>query len=316
MNIRIRIKWSLLRTRLYAEHVHPRAFLLPGLIFLFTLSLLLFSYQAFQYTNYWAHWDEAFGNAFRYCEKNRMDQLIRQPSNTWSNLGYLMVGLFALTMGVQDWKKGGGRNESDNFLLRHPEFSILFGLSCLYLFLGSFLYHASLTSTFQKMDITGLFSVVVMVLAFNLYKIFPYTKIRGRKRSNHVPVLIFTLIANYLIFTKLWTLNINIFFPSMIITVFVTFLIYIKFRSKTDYFLNYMKASVVVLLLGSFVWILDRTHAMCAPDSLLQGHALWHLLTAGSIFLIYLYYRSGTLPLSDVGNYLEEKDQGFLSAKP
>jgi hypothetical protein len=312
MNLKVRFKWSLLRSRLYAEHIHPRGFILPGLIFLFTLGTFWLIYEGFQYTNYWAHWDEAFGNAFRYCERNRMDQIVRQPANTWSNFGYMLTGLFAFSMGVQDWKRGG-RRKSENFLVRHPEFSFLFGISCMYLFFGSFLYHASLTYTFQKMDITGLFSVIVAVLGFNLYKIFPYTRIRGKLRSNHVPVIIFTLLANYLIFTKLWTLNINIFFPSMIITVFITFALYIRIRKQHDYFINYMKASIIVLLLGSLVWILDRSHVLCAPDSVLQGHALWHLLTAGSIFLIYLYYRSVCIPFPDAVVF--PKDQELLSTK-
>jgi hypothetical protein len=31
---------------------------------------------------------------------------------------------------------------------------------------------------------------------------------------------------------------------------------------------------------------------LCDPDSLLQGHAVWHLLCAGTTGSIYLYHRS------------------------
>lgn len=39
--------------------------------------------------------------------------------------------------------------------------------------------------------------------------------------------------------------------------------------------------AVVALALGALVNVLSRTSApLCRPDSLLQGHALWHVLTA------------------------------------
>jgi hypothetical protein len=38
--------------------------------------------------------------------------------------------------------------------------------------------------------------------------------------------------------------------------------------------------------------MLDLNHIVCDPDGLLQGHAVWHILTAASAGLLYLYYRS------------------------
>ena len=68
---------------------------------------------------------EAGGNAFRFCEANHMDEAIRQPSNTWSNLGYLIVGLFTITLAVHDYKnknhekpnykRNNNKIEIDNF---------------------------------------------------------------------------------------------------------------------------------------------------------------------------------------------------------
>ena len=172
MKIRVRIKWQLLRTRLYLQHLKPKAFILPSTVFLLTTSTLILYYGLFRFTDFWTRWSLAGGNAFHFCESNRMDQIIRQPSNTWSNMGYFLVALFALTLGIQDLKQQE-RKGSDNFLVRYPMFSILFGLSALYLFIGSFLFHASLSRYFQKMDQTGVYSIAVIILTFNLYKIFP-----------------------------------------------------------------------------------------------------------------------------------------------
>jgi dihydroceramidase len=40
------------------------------------------------------------------------------------------------------------------------------------------------------------------------------------------------------------------------------------------------------------IWTLDNTLTLCAPHSLLQGHAIWHLLGAVAVIFTYLYYRS------------------------
>jgi hypothetical protein len=40
------------------------------------------------------------------------------------------------------------------------------------------------------------------------------------------------------------------------------------------------------------IWILDNTRTLCMPDSLLQGHAAWHLLGAVAVYFNYRYYCS------------------------
>lgn len=292
-------KWQLLKTRLYLEHLRTHQFYLPAFIFILATCSLIFYYSLYKFDNIWGHWAQAGGNAFHFCEADRMDQLIRQPSNTWSNLGYFLVGLFALTLGVQDFKKEG-RKESDNFLVRYPIFSVMFGLSMVYLFFGSFLYHASLTSYFQKLDQTGLYSVIVMIITFNLYKIFPLVRIKGQWKSSHALMVAFAVGFNYLIFTRLWLVNINLLFPTLVLVVFLTSIYYLLFVNREHYFTNYMWAAFAILLLAGIIWILDRTNTVCSPQSIFQGHALWHILTAASVFFIYLYYRSGTVPLKEV----------------
>ncbi len=302
----VRVKWQVLRTRLYLERLEVKAFILPAFVLLLSIAATAIYYNAFRFENLWANWMVATGNAFEYCELNRMDQLIRQPSNTWSNLAYFVVGLFALTIGVHDLKYAD-RKQSHNFLVRYPIFSLLFGLSALYVFVGSFLFHASLTRTFQHLDQAGLYSVIVMVLTFNLYKIFPVMRIKGQYKSSHAVMIAFALGFNYLIFTRLWLIDINVLFPVLIAITFVSSLFYLLFVSKTHYYTQYLWAAFIVLLLAAIIWILDRTNIACNPTSALQGHALWHVFTAISMLLIYLYYRTGAVPVEEMISFREEK---------
>jgi Ceramidase len=304
----IRVKWQVLRTRLYLESLPAKAFVLPLVVFALSCAAFLTYYNIFRLTNQWGTWSVAMGNAFQYCELNRMDQLIRQPSNTWSNLAYFLVGLFALTVGVHDLKNAQ-RKQSSNFLVRYPVFSLMFGLSALYVFAGSFLFHASLTLTFQHLDQAGLYSVIVMVLTFNLYKIFPVLRFKGQYKSSHALLIAFALGFNYLIFTRLWLIDINVLFPALIAVAFLTSLYYLLFVSKTHYYTQYLWAAFIILLLAGIIWILDRTNVVCNPTSALQGHALWHIFTAVSMLLIYLYYRTGSVSVAEAIALREQRRQ-------
>lgn len=302
----IRVKWQVLRTRLYFERLHIKAFILP--IVVLVLSSLAAGVYCNQHmlTNLWADWNVANGNAFQYCELNQMDKLIRQPANTWSNFAYFLVGLFALTIGIHDLKYSQ-RRASDNFLVRYPMFSLMFGLSAIYVFIGSFLFHASLTRTFQHLDQAGLYSVIVMVLTFNLYKIFPVLRIKGQYKSSHGLLMAFAVAFNYLIFTRLWLININVLFPVLILVAFVTSLYYLLFVSKEHYYTKYLWSAFIILILAAVVWILDRTNIVCNPTSIFQGHALWHIFTAASMLIIYLYYRTGNVPLEHAISLREQR---------
>jgi hypothetical protein len=41
-----------------------------------------------------------------------------------------------------------------------------------------------------------------------------------------------------------------------------------------------------------YSFLCDPDNAIFTPGSILQGHALWHGLTAVSFFLIYLFFRT------------------------
>ncbi len=58
---------------------------------------------------------------------------------------------------------------------------------------------------------------------------------------------------------------------------------------------KWLISAAVTLGVAFGIWNLDLNNIMCAPHSLLQGHAVWHLLCALSTYLLYRYYCSATL---------------------
>ena len=59
---------------------------------------------------------------------------------------------------------------------------------------------------------------------------------------------------------------------------------------------RWLWASLAVYVPALGVWWLSLSGRwLCEPASLLQGHALWHVLTALSPGMLYLYFRNGEL---------------------
>jgi hypothetical protein len=49
---------------------------------------------------------------------------------------------------------------------------------------------------------------------------------------------------------------------------------------------------IIIKAVAFTIWNLDQHGLVCSPQSLIQGHAVWHLLGATSLWCTFLYYRS------------------------
>jgi len=278
----------------FSLHNHrPRVFSWPFFGTLIFSAGLFILYKLNQYIDPWQSWRQALGNATNFCEMNRFDQLIVQPSNTWSNLGYIIVGLMFISIAKNDHKYEH-RHHVNNLLAKFPGFSYLIGFSALYMGFGSFMYHATLTFFFQKLDQTGMYFLFVSFLAYVLFKLFPQIKFRGKTYVSNKFFIIAAIVVQLLFFFFLWKLPVNILFPSLTISFFIVNFILITKVKNSESIISLLKASFITLLIAFSIWVLDITNKLCSPTSIFQGHAAWHLLNTASIFLAYLYYRSET----------------------
>ncbi|MET7419424.1 hypothetical protein [Dactylosporangium sp. NPDC005555] len=53
----------------------------------------------------------------------------------------------------------------------------------------------------------------------------------------------------------------------------------------------YVYGAIASILAAFAIWNAAKAW-LCDPDSLIQGHAAWHLLCAVSVYLLYRYYAS------------------------
>jgi Ceramidase len=276
----------------FSLHNHrPRVLTLPIFGTLLFSGILFILYKFNQYLSPWEAWRQASGNATNFCELNRFDQLIVQPSNTWSNLGFIIVGLIIISIARNDHKYFE-RSNVNNLLARYPGFTFLSGFATLYMGLGSFFYHGTLTHAFQKMDQTGMYFVVIAAIAYNIYKLVPRIRYKDQVYSSHKLIIVSAIMLMVLIYTVLWKLPVNITFPALVLLFFFSNFIVLR---KVDHSIpakSFIKATAITLLVSSSIWVLDITNKLCSPTSIFQGHALWHILNAVCIFLMYLYFRS------------------------
>jgi len=291
-NIKL-LKWKYLRTIVFLDRHNLKSYLFPLIIFFIVSVGLVITYQLLRFVNLWAGMPYAGNNALEFCEINRFCEAVVQPANTWSNLGFLFVGLFCLFVGINDAKTRSP--EIPNLMVRYPMFSILIGLSCLYLFLGSFLYHASLTHTFQMLDITGMYAVALSFLAYIIFRFMPtrYAKRKSKFRSSHHLIIPLVMLLNLLFLGGMWQVNVNVLFPIILLIIFSLTIYYNRSYNlkKQLPYQRFAHLSIIIGVIAFICWILDRQDVWCNPDSLLQGHAIWHILCATSILFLYLSFR-------------------------
>lgn len=196
-----------------------------------------------------------------FCEEIRSDG-IRQPANSLSSLAFVLVAAIVLFSG---WK-------SDRVK------ASLFALTLAIVGIGSALYHASLSFTGQFFDVLGMYLLATLALLLSV----------GRVR--HVSTV--TMVAAYaainsLLAAILWVAPLyrRWIFAALLGAIIVT-----EMRNRGGE-RRYMIQAVAVMGIAFAIWILDFTRTLCSPSSVVQGHAVWHILGALAAWLLFLHYR-------------------------
>ena len=198
-----------------------------------------------------------------FCEAVR-ESWIRQPANTWSSLAFVVAGLWMLG------QRQAGRVQT---------YRLGFVLATLAIGLGSAFYHASLSFVGQFWDVLGMYFLSGLMLLYRVY--------RGRAFISYLLLMVALALA-------LW------FVPELRRGLFGLVLLaaiglelgYVR-TSKPNIQMGWFWGGLALFGLAFAVWILDNARVVCAPQSGLQGHALWHLLGAVAAGFFVSPYDSG-----------------------
>jgi len=237
--------------------------------------------------------DECISLGDCYCEAIRAGR-VAQPANSWSNAGFVLAGLAVL---AHLRRRGPGLMASDVFYPR------LYGALGVFLGLGSFAFHGTMRAWGGAADLISMYAFIAFVVAYDAARIGTW----GRRRFLMVFGLVTAVPSVALAMIPpqhgKW-LFAGLVAAALLLEVAVSVP---ALRPWAPRPIDPARRPWFWAGLGSFavanaVWNVSHTGGpWCDPHSLLQGHGLWHLLSALAVWCFYLYFLSEREPVAGGG---------------
>jgi len=223
-----------------------------------------------------------------YCEAPRVGW-IRQPANTWSCLAGVFVGL-GIAAHSSTSRRSGRVGQAANRIQAGGLYPSLYACIVVYSGIGAAFFHASLTDWGGKLDMAS------MILSFGFWLTYNVTRVFGLARTQFVALFV-GLTAVLLVPRVVFNVLGFEIFAGLAGAVLLSEILVA--RSPVRIQRSWLWVSLVLYPPALGVWCISLSgQLLCAPASLLQGHALWHVITALSPGALYLYFRTGERALA------------------
>lgn len=253
-------------------------FMIPLFVSLSTMSLSLIYIQI--------HWTSNTKlKQGGFCEIHH-DGLFLEPINTWSNLGFITVGL------IIAWEMMCGTFKTNINVFTQSDFMSIFFPS-LVVFLGpaSMMMHATYTRLGIAFDVLSEYLICAFLVAYSTQRLF--------HMDTKYFVSIFLLIIVVCELVSQWDISLPVIggIPNVLVAVFLILFaiseINIVFVRRSSIHKRWILASFITFLAAFLIWyITDTGRFLCSPTSWFQGHAVWHLLDALALFFLFRYFIS------------------------
>ncbi len=217
----------------------------------------------------WYEAQQSFGAPnVNWCEETTC-AYINEPANTWSNLGFILVGVFVIAK----------LNQLKENVVKHFAWAVIV-MGAL-----SFVYHATNNYLTQFFDFFGMYLMTSFVIAFGLQRVL------GNDPRRLYSLFWFIVALNTGLFIVFDIADIAVQHTVAINVVFMlVFELWAGFKSKTLRHYLYFGLALGVMGAAQTVSQLDLKRVWCEPDNtLMHGHAIWHMLSALGMLLISIH---------------------------
>ncbi|GAA1932941.1 ceramidase domain-containing protein [Nocardioides hwasunensis] len=221
------------------------------------------------------------GRGANFCEAAR-DGLVRQPANTLSNLGFVVAGLLVA-------RRAGSRSPDSVLPMRVATF-----YACVVVLLGpgSAAMHATQSAWGGHLDMLSMYLVAGFAAS--------WAWVRWTRRGTAAFATAYVACVAACEAAGLWSGPVpvvhyagNLAFGLLLVAaVVLEFLVWR--RAESVLVLRHGVVALAAMLLAFTVWLLSNA-GWCDPHSLLQGHAVWHLLCAVAAYWLFRMYASERL---------------------
>lgn len=221
-----------------------------------------------------------------FCEASRPG-IIKQPMNSWSNLGFTLAGLWVGVMAWRHFAAGGDRSETNRFRTRLL-YPVFYATVAAFVGPASMALHASTTLWGGMIDLMSMFFWVVFALAYGITRILELDDARFK--------VVYALALGIAMYLYLGVSGVEggtpVFGGLLGVYALSEAWIYTQ-REDLVARRRYLWAALGLFVVAFAIWLPSRTGGpLCDPDSWAQGHAAWHLLNAGAMVALFLYYDS------------------------
>ncbi len=260
-----------------------------------TLAWVIF-YYSYRDANAWLHWlgsDGAQnwpnGNETHFAERIHPNSIFRTRSNTWSNLGYVFVGVYVLAYALYDFRRK--TSPTDPYAVRVPALMAYFGFFCVGLGFGSAFMHASLTGIGGWYDLFFMFGSIVAMIALHWGRWVPTLRI-GALRLPTWPLLIAIAIPTTYTINEMHGRFSDIQIMTGLIGTIVTCVCIDFAMRRVSLQHRWYLLSALSFAIAFTIWNLTNAKRFTSPDDWYQGHGIWHVLTGFSLGFMAILYRS------------------------
>lgn len=225
-----------------------------------------------------------------FCEAPRTG-LVAQPSNTFSNFGFIFVGL---AIAIAADRRAGWFATRRNPLTADGNHALLFAVVTALLGPGSMALHASMTRWGGQIDVSSMYLYAGLLIAYGAARWF--------RLSASGFAGVYVALTAVLIATKfLDVIPVELLFGLLLGATAVIELLLSRRRPFVTIRRRWAVAALALFLAAFAVWIPSLSGgALCDPDSWIQGHAVWHLLCAAAAGCLFAYFLSEDTSISPV----------------